>query len=650
MTRGMRLTVLAGVIAAATAGAPVTHGLAAPKRYQPPKTAQLPAPAPAPVVPPPVQATWADHGCAAAPEKQSVMAGLKKAGSAAARQWKKVINKYTVNGANGKYLCQVSSRKIDPGVLNNPTTRRTFSSDSRGEYQDRQLDLPATTVKLQHMLDTIAAEWPGVKPQHVVVRIAGTSVYQAEALPDNSIKVHMGLLTQAKSESEIAFILAHEYAHIVLGHLNRNDSIQAQNKLISTLADGYYYGTKLSQQEWSDTTKALVVKDQAAIDEARMDAADRSQQLRMVLDVAVTPVWKRSQEDEADTLGYDLATRAGFNAAGASGTAFQNMAKSEGEQKTLAERVKADLDASLKAAAEKQAKAVATLAAEDKLNAETAEAAGEDFWTSFNKNARDSVFASLHSVLTRSHRSPEERMAGLEAYSTAAYGDGGSIRPVAVWLPAARATPEFTQASIVVSAVDAASAARERGDVVLANQQMAKLAKNAYANTPMVLNETARIRVRERKYADADKLFEQAHGRPGQSVAAYQDHVDLLLTMRRWALAETKADKAVEVFGDRKPFLPAYVTIAFGKGEQDKAVNTLVECVSTENVQLKQSCVNNSPHPEDPMFKRLTPSNQERVMLARNKVNNRKSVDQAQNILDNYLKGTEAATKDNTPE
>ncbi|MDV6329984.1 M48 family metalloprotease [Asticcacaulis sp. 201] len=615
-----------------------------------PKTAAKPVAAAPAVVAAPVRppADWSDYGCQT--QKAGLMGSLKNAGSATMKQIKKVAGKYTVNGANGKYVCQVSARKIDPGALKDPTTRNTFSATSRGEYQDRQLDLPLVTAQLQTIVDAIAAQWPGVKPEQVKVRIVGTNVYQAEALPDNSIKVHLGLLVQAKSESEIAFILAHEYAHIALGHLNRNDSLQAQNALISALSDGYYYGTKLSQARWNEISNQFVIKDQAAITDARLEAADRSQQLRLVLDVLVTPVWKRSQEDEADTLGYDLATRAGYNVAGTVGVAFQTMAQSEGQQKSLSEKIKTDLETSLATATETQAKAAAALIAEGKLNETALKSETDKTWASFNHDARQRVTTSLKGVLTRTHRLPEERAVGLDAYATAAYGDGDAVSAVTPWLGTLRKSAEYSDGAAVVAAVDAASAARAENNLAEAKKYIAKAEATSFRNTPMVLNERARILKREKKYAEADAKFRAAHLLPGQSVEAFQDHVDLLLIMRRWADAETQANAAVARFGDKKPFLPAYVSVRFATGKQDEAVRTLVDCVSTENPELKQACINSAPHPDDAAFKRLTPANQESIILARGKVNDQKSVDRAHNMLTTFLTRADTANKDTTPD
>ena len=50
------------------------------------------------------------------------------------------------------------------------------------------------------------------------MHILGVDYYNAYSLPDGSIVVAFGLLDQAQSDDEVAFVLAHELGHVRLGH------------------------------------------------------------------------------------------------------------------------------------------------------------------------------------------------------------------------------------------------------------------------------------------------------------------------------------------------------------------------------------------------------------------------------------------------
>ena len=553
----------------------------------------------------------------------------------------KLFGGYAVDGAKGTYICQVSGQTFAGTAGSDAKTLATLTADQRGEFQDRQLDMPRTTERLQAIVDGIAAQWPYPKPDKVLVRIAGTSVFQAEALPDNSIKVHLGLLTTGRTESEIAFVLAHEYAHIVLGHLKRNDDIANQNRLISTVSDAYYYSVKISQLKWAQVGSTLVLNpgDIKTIIGARQKAEDASQQLHLVLDVFVAPAWKRAQEDQADATGYDLARKAGFDADDGSQVAFQDISQSEGQQTTVVDKLTADVDTSLKTAAQVQADALAAKAQKTGFDPDMLETAGQGLWTTFNGTFRDAALKTLKGVFTRTHRSAQDRNLGLSTYSTAAWIEDEGRLNVPKWLGDAQAEAEFVAAAQVVAEIDKSQAARLSGDIPAARLEVNKALATVYRNSPMVLNENARVLIRELRPQDANTTFLAAHRSPYQSVVAYQDHVNLLLAMKQWQAAKTQADAASERFGDSKPFLPDYIAIAFATRQDDAAVAQLKTCIGFEDAQLKQACINNTPYPDSGEFRRLSQTNQEAVILARGKVNDKSMVSKASNTFGGFFAG-----------
>lgn len=549
---------------------------------------------------------------------------------------------YSVDGTKGRYLCQVSSRTFDTIIGGEGKTLATLTAEQRGEFQDRQLDMPRTTARLQAIVDGIAAQWPYPKPDKVVVRIVGTSMFQAEALPDHSIKVHLGLLTTGESEDEIAFVLAHEYAHIALGHLKRNDDIASQNRVISTLSDAYYYGTKFTQMKWTQVGSDVVLQqgDAKTISGAREKAEDTSQQLHLVLDVLVTPAWQRNQEDQADAIGYDLALKAGFDAENGSQVAFQAIETSEGVQAALVDRLATDVETSLKTAAKVQADAASAQVQQTGFGPNLLETAGQGLWAGFSSTLRDSATKTLKGVFTATHRKADARILGLSNYSRAAWGETvDPLKPPPKWLKDAKGESEYDSAERAVGAVDKSQNARSIGDIPKARLEVNGALATSYRNSPMVLNEQARVLIRESRLQEANSVFLTAHKSPNQSVIAYQDHVNLLLAMEQWKAAKDQADAASERFGDNKPFFPAYVAIGFATRQDDAAVTQLKACITFESRQLKQACINNTPHPETAEFKRLSETNREAVILARGKANDEAAVGKSQNKLTGFFNG-----------
>ncbi len=99
----------------------------------------------------------------------------------------------------------------------------------------------------------------------------------AFALPGGNIGVHTGLLLAAQNESELAGVVAHEISHVTQDHLARMVAAQSQSQ-IPTLA-------------------ALAV----------------------ALLAARSMNYSRDYEREADRMGYDMLTKAGFDPRGMSG-------------------------------------------------------------------------------------------------------------------------------------------------------------------------------------------------------------------------------------------------------------------------------------------------------------------------------------------
>ncbi|WP_324780411.1 beta-barrel assembly-enhancing protease [Thiobacillus sedimenti] len=113
----------------------------------------------------------------------------------------------------------------------------------------------------------------------------------AFALPGGNIGVHTGLLLAAQSESELAGVIAHEISHVTQNHLARMVEAQSQSywptmaalalALLASRSNPNVAGAAIA------STQAYSIQNQLA--------------------------YTREYEREADRLGYDMLTRAGFD-------------------------------------------------------------------------------------------------------------------------------------------------------------------------------------------------------------------------------------------------------------------------------------------------------------------------------------------------
>jgi len=116
----------------------------------------------------------------------------------------------------------------------------------------------------------------------------------AFALPGGFIGVHSGLIRAARSESELAGVLAHEIAHVTQSHLARMFGTQGQSQMAALLGLAVAI---LASRSNPDVAVGAAVAGQAA---------GIQQQLN----------YSRDFEREADRLGLDLLERAGFDPRG----------------------------------------------------------------------------------------------------------------------------------------------------------------------------------------------------------------------------------------------------------------------------------------------------------------------------------------------
>jgi predicted Zn-dependent protease len=105
----------------------------------------------------------------------------------------------------------------------------------------------------------------------------------AFALPGGKIGVHTGILKVAKNQDQLATVLGHEVAHVLAQHANERVSQQM------------VAGTLMSAAGQMTDNPTLIAA------------------LGMGAQVGVLLPFSRTQESEADLLGLDLMTSAGFD-------------------------------------------------------------------------------------------------------------------------------------------------------------------------------------------------------------------------------------------------------------------------------------------------------------------------------------------------
>lgn len=158
---------------------------------------------------------------------------------------------------------------------------------------------------LQAYLNSIAARLmasSGLEPIEVQVHLATDIGFGASVTPDGNIFVDLRLVQRFEDEDAMAGVIAHELAHLLLGHPNRKrlQNRQEQALVLSDLA------IRANRAVAKQSNVDVEVTDEST----GRDYQDIAYRLNR--DV-ITPGWGRKQELEADELGTDLLAAAGYD-------------------------------------------------------------------------------------------------------------------------------------------------------------------------------------------------------------------------------------------------------------------------------------------------------------------------------------------------
>lgn len=155
------------------------------------------------------------------------------------------------------------------------------------------LDDPEVAAYIGQLGQRLASHIEGPHPEFEFFVIKD-SMLNAFAMPGGFIGVHSGLILAARSESELAGVLAHEISHVTQSHLARSFGKQSQAQLASLLTLAI---AVLAARSNPDVAIGAAMAGQAAGIQNQLN-------------------YSRDFEREADRLGLNLLEQAGFDTYG----------------------------------------------------------------------------------------------------------------------------------------------------------------------------------------------------------------------------------------------------------------------------------------------------------------------------------------------
>lgn len=222
----------------------------------------------------------------------------------------------TYKGFKGKFIDQAVKRKPVSGASGNTAAPRGIAAAAAlGDVWDAMPNAKAEAY-LNGIAGRLQAKWTGNK-RPVKITLTADSSYRAAAWPDGTIRVARGVLRDAETEDEIAALLGHEIAHVLLDHFARAEVDEARSQAISGAAGAATMGLVLSNttvRQGGGGQAQMGLKNQAGVQKDVEKTLLIKAALDQSAEMLLNSPWRREQEDEADLLAIDLAYSAGYSA------------------------------------------------------------------------------------------------------------------------------------------------------------------------------------------------------------------------------------------------------------------------------------------------------------------------------------------------
>ena len=150
---------------------------------------------------------------------------------------------------------------------------------------------PLVISYLEQLLERLLP-YSQLERKQIELVVTENKTLNAFAVPGGVIGVHTGLLNYAKSENQLAAVLAHELGHLSQRHYARR--LESEKNMMMPMLAGMLTGLVLAANSNSDAGIATIMGTQAAAQQARLS-------------------FSRQNEQEADRIGMQTMIEAGLD-------------------------------------------------------------------------------------------------------------------------------------------------------------------------------------------------------------------------------------------------------------------------------------------------------------------------------------------------
>ncbi|MEQ3638220.1 MAG: M48 family metallopeptidase [Alteromonas sp.] len=198
--------------------------------------------------------------------------------------------------------------------------------------QSHVVDSPELEAYLNNILDNILLQWSGT-PVNVQIQVVHSQTFAPYADAYGMISVPLGAINNVESEDELALLIAHEASHILLRHHERDAIVQQDKKNVEMLATAVIAANVVRDTKMTKVggSRKLTYMASAQGQDNISKAAIYNAVIQTLSDSVWSTAWQRTQEGEADLLGFDMAVAAGYSPR-ANAHVLQRLADFQGKQ------------------------------------------------------------------------------------------------------------------------------------------------------------------------------------------------------------------------------------------------------------------------------------------------------------------------------
>lgn len=451
----------------------------------------------------------------------------------------------------------------------------------------------AVVQPLYDISNRLLASWPGAAPKFPIFVRADTagSSYGAETLIGNELLVFYGTFNNVESDDELAAILAHEIAHILLTHpskvqyinvaLQLFEDYEGLKNLANTIQAGHF--VKNGENDYKLEFDSGLTLDLIKAEEQKKRAAELYYAYH-------SSFLGRPKEIEADLLAVDLLVGAGYSPLGlrdvmgrlgSSYTVEKFISKSLAQSSSsLVNNVQNSIGDQIKSfkAEVDNLQLQGEFNAEEAFDTENSKLSFDTFSESLKERLKTTVTEFAWAKFKTAHPVPDARKTKLADYLDENYD---------IFTQSRQQSTEFLanyqstgmRAIQNYEALKLASLALMEGNLADAAAKGLSTIKGASDHDPYKRYVTYSIRRNQKNAGSAITNIKSIANYNGVPVSAIVDMIDFLVPQKEFTLA-SQLINSKEHYGYEVPELyPAKIAIALGKDQQDQAKEMASACI-----------------------------------------------------------------------